>query len=416
MGDINIQWLPWQQEVVEDPSRFKVIAAGRRTGKSYLAACSLILAALDGRKGKVFYVAPTQGQARDVLWDVLWEIAGEIIEHQNINNLALTLAGGNKIYLKGSDRPDTLRGVSLKHLVLDEYAFMKPDVWENILRPALSDQKGTMIAIGTPEGRNHFYEMYLGADEFDDWNAFHYTSFDNPLVDKAEIEHARATLPNYAFQQEFMASFDAKTQGHFKVEDFDYYDKRPHGNYDVYIGIDLAGFKQTGQRKTKKRDDSAIAVVYVSGQGHWYVEDIIHGQWSLDDTCNHIFAAVEKHRPTITGIEKGIAQQAVFSPLQDLMRRTSRIFRLEPLSHGNQKKADRVLWALAGRFENNMIHLKKADWNRTFEDEAGNFPSALVHDDLIDALSYVDQLAQVPYFTNIDAADDFEMLDAVAGY
>ena len=401
---------------MRDKSRFKVIAAGRRTGKSYLAACTLILAALNDKKGKVFYVAPTQGQARDVMWDVLWEIAGDIIEHQNINNLELTLAGGNKIYLKGSDRPDTLRGVSLKHLVLDEYAFMKPDVWENILRPALSDQQGTMIAIGTPEGRNHFYDMYLGANEFEDWTAFHFTSFDNPLVKREEIEHARNTLPNYAFQQEYMASFDAKTQGHFKVEDFDYYEKKPPGNYDVYIGIDLAGFKQEGQRKTKKRDDSAISVVYVNGEGHWYVEDIIHGQWSLDETCQKIFRAVEVHRPRTTGIEKGIAQQAVFSPLKDMMRRTSRVFNLEALSHGNQKKADRVLWALAGRFENNLIHLKKADWNARFEDEAGNFPSVLVHDDLIDSLSYVDQMAQVPYFSHLDLQDDYEALDMVAGY
>jgi phage terminase large subunit-like protein len=99
-----------------------------------------------------------------------------------------------------------------------------------------------------------------------------------------------------------------------------------------------------------------------------------------------------------------------------MMRRTARIFRLEPLSHGNQKKADRVLWALAGRFENGLVHLKKGDWNERFEDEAGNFPSALVHDDLIDSLSYIDQMAQVPYFSGIDAPDEFECLDAVAGY
>jgi len=351
-----------------------------------------------------------------VMWNTIFELANPIIQRSHINNLEITLQGGKTIYLKGADRPDTLRGVSLNHCVLDEFAFMKDDVFSNILRPALSDLKGTALFIGTPEGRNHFYDIYLGAREWKDWREFHYTSFDNPFLDKEEIEHARATLPNYAFQQEYMASFDAKTQGHFAPDGFEYYEKRPNGNYDVYLGIDLAGFKTQGMRKSKKRDDSAISVVYVNGEGHWYVEDIIHGQWSLDETCEKIFAAVEKHRPIITGIEKGIAQQAVFSPLKDMMRRTARVFRLEPLTHGNQKKEDRILWALAGRFENKMIHLKKADWNARFEDEAGNFPSALVHDDLIDSLSYVDQMAQVPYFTNIDAVDDYEMLDAVAGY
>ena len=417
LADVNIDPLDWQREVMLDPARFKVIAAGRRTGKSYLAAFSLILAALNDKPGKVFYVAPTYGQARDVMWDVLWEIAGNIITSQNINNLELTLAGGNKIYLKGSDRPDTLRGVSLKHLVLDEYAFMKPDVWESILRPALSDRQGTMIAIGTPEGRNHFYEMYLGAENFDNWSNFHFTSYDNPKVKKEEIEHARSTLPNYAFQQEYMASFDAKTQGNFKPESFDYYDERPPGRCDVYIAIDLAGFKQSGQRRSKKRDDSAIAIVYVDGQGHWWVEDIQYGQWSLEETVQNIFRAVEAHKPTNTGVEKGIAQQAVFSPLKDAMRRTHRVFRLEPLSHGNQRKEDRILWALAGRFENGMIHLKRGPWNNEFEDQAGNFPSLLVHDDLLDALAYVDQMAQVPYFTGFDQGeDDWDCLDAVAGY
>ncbi len=416
MTELNYTMLPWQEEVLADTSRFKVIAAGRRTGKSHLAAVSLIYKALNSKRGKTFYVAPTQGQARDVMWNTIFELANPIIQRSHINNLEITLQGGKTIYLKGADRPDTLRGVSLNHCVLDEFAFMKEDVFSNILRPALSDLKGTCLFIGTPEGRNHFYDIYLGARQWKDWREFHFTSFDNPFLDKEEIEHARATLPNYAFQQEYMASFDAKTQGHFDVNNFDYYEKRPPGNYDVYIGIDLAGFKQQGQRKSKKRDDSAISVVYVNGEGHWYVEDIIHGQWSLDETCQKIFSAVETHRPRSTGIEKGIAQQAVFSPLKDMMRRTSRVFNLEALSHGNQKKSDRVLWALAGRFENNLIHLKKAEWNTRFEDEAGNFPSALVHDDLIDSLSYVDQLAMTPYFNHVDLQDDYEPFDMVAGY
>ena len=120
MAELNLELLPWQQEVMSSEARFKCIAAGRRTGKSYLAAISLILAALNEKEGKVFYVAPTQGQARDVMWHSIFDIAGDIIERSHVNNLEITLAGGNTIFLKGADRPDTLRGVSLKHLVLDE--------------------------------------------------------------------------------------------------------------------------------------------------------------------------------------------------------------------------------------------------------------------------------------------------------
>lgn len=415
MADLNLELLGWQSEVMEDPSRFKVIAAGRRTGKTHLAAISLILKALDGKDGKVFYVAPTQGQARDTMWHTIFDIANDIIERSHINNLEITLSGGNTIYLKGADRPDSLRGVSLKHLVLDEYAFMKPDVFESILRPALADRKGSLIAIGTPEGRNHFYDMFQGAATWNDWSQFHFTSFDNPLVDKAEIEHARATLPAWAFQQEFMASFDARTGGIFDVDNFLFHDE-PAREGDFYISIDLAGFKHQGQRKAKKRDNSAIAVTRVAPSGKWYVEDIIYGQWSLDETCQKIFDAVEKYRPMKVGMERGIAQQAVMSPLGDLMRRRGRVFHIELLTHGNQKKEDRIAWALEGRFANGMISLKRGAWNERFIDEAANFPSTLVHDDLIDALSYCDQIAQLAYLDGVEIADDWEPLDAVAAF
>ena len=415
MADLNLELLGWQSEVMEDPSRFKVIAAGRRTGKTHLAAISLILKALDGKDGKVFYVAPTQGQARDTMWHTIFDIANDIIERSHINNLEITLSGGNTIYLKGADRPDSLRGVSLKHLVLDEYAFMKPDVFESILRPALADRKGSLIAIGTPEGRNHFYDMFQGAATWNDWSQFHFTSFDNPLVDKAEIEHARATLPAWAFQQEFMASFDARTGGIFDVDNFLFHDE-PAREGDFYISIDLAGFKHQGQRKAKKRDNSAIAVTRVAPSGKWYVEDIIYGQWSLDETCQKIFDAVEKYRPMKVGMERGIAQQAVMSPLGDLMRRRGRVFHIELLTHGNQKKEDRIAWALEGRFANGMISLRRGAWNETFIDEAANFPSTLVHDDLIDALSYCDQIAQLAYLDGVEVADDWEPLDAVAAF
>ena len=396
-------------------ARFKVVAAGRRTGKSYLAAISMIIRALDGKEGKVFYVAPTQGMARDIMWHTIFELAGDIIERSHTNNLEITLAGGNTIFLKGADRPDTLRGVSLKYLVLDEYAFCKPDVFDNILRPALADKQGDMLAIGTPEGRNHFYDMYTGATQWDGWEAFHYTSFDNPLVPKSEIEHARQTLPSYAFHQEFMASFDARTGSLFDPEKFLYHDKAT-ADGDHYISIDLAGFKQQGQRKAKKRDNSAVAVTKVSPDGRWWVEDIIYGQWSLDETCQKIFDAVEKYKPIKVGMERGIAQQAVMSPMSDLMRRRGRLFRVELLTHGNQKKDDRIAWALAGRFENGLVSLRKGEWNERFCDEAANFPSTLVHDDLLDALAYCDQMAQIAYLDGIEVEEDWQALDAVAGY
>ena len=131
--NLEISLLPWQQEVWSDPTRFKVIAAGRRCGKSRYAAYRLIVEALQSDKGHVFYVAETQGQARDVMWQVLMEIGRPVISKAHINNLQITLVNGATISLKGSDRPDTMRGVSLKFVVLDEYGSMKPTVFEEVL-------------------------------------------------------------------------------------------------------------------------------------------------------------------------------------------------------------------------------------------------------------------------------------------
>ena len=246
--DLNVQLLPWQQEVYSDPTRFKVVAAGRRTGKSRLAAWMLIINALQTDKGQVFYVAPTQGQARDIMWQTLMELGNPVISGAHINNLQIKLVNGAMISLKGADRPETMRGVSLKFLVMDEYADMKPDVWEQILRPALADQKGSAMFIGTPMGRNHFYELYKLAELGDDetYKGWHFTSYDNPILDPDEIDTAKKSMSSYAFRQEFMASFEARGSEMFK-EDWVHFGEEPD-DAQYYIAIDLAGFEEVNKK------------------------------------------------------------------------------------------------------------------------------------------------------------------------
>jgi len=416
MTDLNVELLPWQQTVYSDPTRFKVVAAGRRTGKSRLAAWMLIINALQTDKGQVFYVAPTQGQARDIMWQTLLELGNPVITNAHINNLQIKLVNGATISLKGADRPETMRGVSLKFLVMDEYADMKPDVWEQILRPALADQKGSAMFIGTPMGRNHFYELYKMAELGDDetYKGWHFTSYDNPILDPEEINTAKKSMSSYAFRQEFMASFEARGSEMFKEDWVEFGEEPDDAQY--YIAIDLAGFEEVNKKRTKntKLDETAIAVVKVGTDG-WFVENIIHGRWSLDETATKIFQAVRDYEPISVGIERGIAKQAVMSPLTDLMKQYGRFFRVEELTHGNKKKTDRVMWALQGRFENGQIQLKKAEWNNRFMDQLFQFPDPLTHDDLVDALAYIDQLAKVAYTYEFEI-DDHEILDIVAGY
>ncbi len=418
---LNISLLPWQKAVWADQTRFKVIAAGRRCGKSRYAAYRLLVEALGSDKGHVFYVAQTQGQARDVMWSVLMEVGKAVIKTAHINNLQFTLINGATISLKGSDRPDTMRGVSLKFVVLNEYAGMMPTVWEEVLRPALADQKGSAVFIGTPTGRNHFWDLfqYASVSGDPDWKSWHLTSFDNPILDPKEIEAAKKSMSSFAFRQEFMAKFEAKDSELFK-EDWLKWKEEPLGKPlagDYYIACDLAGFEEVGGSTRKSRlDETAIAVVCVGDDGGWYVHDIIHGRWDLHETARKIFSAVATYKPISVGIEKGIAQQAVMSPLKDIMRQRNRFFRVELLSHGNKKKVDRVVWALQGRMENGRITLNKGDWNATFLDQLFQFPSPLTHDDLIDALAYIDQFAVSTYESVLDSLEGWVPIDEDTGY
>jgi predicted phage terminase large subunit-like protein len=418
MTELNVKLLPWQQTVYNNPVRFKVVAAGRRCGKSRLAAWLLIINALQAKSGHVFYVAPTQGQARDIMWGLLLELAHPIISSSHVNNMQIKLINGASISLKGSDRPDTMRGVSLKYLVLDEYADMKPSVWEEVLRPALADQKGECLFIGTPKGRNHFYELYKYAELSDDptYAAWHFTSYDNPLLDPNEIDTAKNSMSSYAFRQEFMASFEALGSEIFKEQWVKFNNEEPdEGEY--YIAVDLAGFADVAvatKAKTRKLDQTAIAIVKANTEG-WWVADIIYGRWDIKKTAQKIFEAVRAYQPVAVGIEKGALRNAVLPYLTDMMKSGQRFFRVEELTHGNKKKTDRVVWALQGRFEHGNIELSEGEWNTEFMDQLFQFPNPLVHDDLVDALSYIDQLAKVSYYVDFDE-DELEIIDQLAGY
>jgi predicted phage terminase large subunit-like protein len=416
--NLDIKLLPWQQQVWNDQSRFKVVAAGRRTGKSRLAAWMLIVEALQADRGNVWYVAPTQGQARDIMWLTLLELGNPVIESSHVNNMQIKLVNGAVISLKGADRPETMRGVSLKFVVLDEYADMKPSVFEQILRPALADLKGKSLFIGTPMGRNHFYELYNYGEKNDDkeYKSWHFTSFDNPLLDPKEIEAAKKSMSSFAFRTEFMASFEAASGGIFKEEWIKIDDEEPKdGRY--FVAVDLAGFENVAAATTAKKkrlDQSAIAIVKITSDG-WWVADIEYGRWDIKQTAQKIFDVVRDYEPVCVGIERGALKNAVLPYLSDLMRKYNSYFRIEDLTHGNKKKTDRITWSLQGRLEHGKITFNEGPWNSELVDELMNFPNAQVHDDLIDALSYIDQIAIAEYTADYEE-EEYVPLDVVSGY
>lgn len=197
-------------------SRFKVIAAGRRFGKTVMACVILFAEALKNKDGIYWLVAPTYGQAKELAWNILLRmIPQEVLSKRpNESELKFSFVNGAEIHLKGADNPDTLVGRGLRGLVIDEVAKIRNNkrVWEQILRPSLSDFQGFCIFISTPQGKDYFWELFMKGqrkqDEFESWQ---FKTSDNPHIQRSEIKAAQDTLNDRYFRQEYEASFEDYT-------------------------------------------------------------------------------------------------------------------------------------------------------------------------------------------------------------
>ena len=198
-----------QFEVFDTNERFRVVVAGRRFGKTFLSIAELIDVAVPKAGSHCWYVAPTYKAAKEIAWDMLIaRIPPEWIRKSNETALTLTLINGSTIALKGAEKPDNLRGRSLDFVVMDEFADMRPEAWYEVIRPSLSDRQGSALFIGTPKGRNHFYDLWTqGADGNPDWHSFQYTTIDGGQVAPEEIEAAKRDLDERTFNQEYNAQF-----------------------------------------------------------------------------------------------------------------------------------------------------------------------------------------------------------------
>ncbi len=416
--ELNIQLHPAQLEIFNSTARFKVVSAGRRFGKSRLAAWLLLINALQSDSKDVFYIGPTFQQAKEIMWSMLKDLGKDVIASAYENTAVLTLVNGRKIHLKGSDRPDTLRGVGLAFVVLDEYASMKPVVWEQIIRPTLADVKGTALFIGTPAGKNHFYDLWNEGlkEDTPEWESFSYTSKDNPYIPAEEIEAARNSMSTMAYRQEFEASFESFTGGIFKEEWFRLGEEPEEGNY--VIAVDPAGFEAVEKErglKGSKLDETAIAIVKID-KDKWWVKDVLHGRWSIKDTANRILKAASVADANTVGIETGSLKNAILPYLQDEMRTNNKFVHIDELRHGGRRKTERITWSLQGRMEHGQITFNQDREWRDFKSQMMDFPNHLAHDDLLDALSYIDQVSLADFAHTIDVEDDWIPEDEIAGY
>jgi phage terminase large subunit len=200
----------------ESSKRWRVIVAHRRAGKTVATVNQLIRSALtcDKPSPRVAYIAPLYKQSKDVAWSYLKEFTRVIPGSEaNESELRVDLPNGGRIRLYGADNPDGMRGIYLDDCVLDEFADMRPRVLPEIIRPALSDRKGSLTIIGTPRGHNDFHKAWQQAQNDPDWYGVMLKASETGLVDAEELTAARKLMTPEQYEQEFECSFEAAIQG-----------------------------------------------------------------------------------------------------------------------------------------------------------------------------------------------------------
>lgn len=254
-----------QKEVALDTHRYRTVCAGRRWGKSVLAQLIVLKWATEN-KGLYWIVSPTYRQGKQIHWRGIQQIIPKAwIKKKNEVELSITLKNDAVIELKGGENPDALRGVKLRGLVVDEIASIRnwDWLWSEVLRPTLTDYQAPAIFISTPKGFNHFYSLYEMGLTSENYKSWKFTSYDNPFINKEEIDDAKEELTEDTFHQEYMADFRKYTGLVYKefqrevhvIEPFDIPEE-----WKIYRGIDFGSTNPT-----------ACLWVAVDGDENWFV-------------------------------------------------------------------------------------------------------------------------------------------------
>jgi len=223
-----------QKAILESQARFRVVMCGRRFGKSELSQIEIVINALKGRN--VAYITPTYKLARTFFEKLSQSVPFE----NNKSELLIKFPNNGSVEFFTGERLDNLRGRKFHFIVIDEASFI-PDLengWLNSIRPTLTDYKGRALFLSTPKGKNFFYSLYLRNG--DDWQSFKFSTYDNPHIDKNEINDAKSQLPEVVFEQEYMANPMENSANPFGNKFITSCVKPLSTNPVAYYGIDLA--------------------------------------------------------------------------------------------------------------------------------------------------------------------------------
>lgn len=285
-----------QAEVARSKARFRVVVAGRRFGKTHLCRGLMLREAARRPNQRIWYIAPSFRMAKQIMWrDLLSAIPRAWLARKpNETELTLWLKNGTEISCKGADNPDSLRGVGLDFVVLDEYQDMRKEVWEECIRPTLANTGGRAVFIGTPKSYNLLHDAYLKGQNPDlpMWASWQFPTIMSPFIPKHEIDQARQDMDPRTFRQEFEASFES-------VSGRVYYpfDRRIHVSKKVefnpklpiWVGMDF------------NIDPMSMVVMQPQSDGSiWIVDEIVQFSSNVDESAAELARRYWRHMKQIT--------------------------------------------------------------------------------------------------------------------
>ncbi len=221
---IKIPYKPreWAKKIHKSDKRWKLIVAHRRAGKTVACLNHLLREALTNKDkdSRYAYIAPTYKQAKQVAWDMLKSFAS-VVPHTKFNEAELRcdLPNGSRITLLGSDNPDSIRGIALWGCIFDEYSQQPSNIFTEIVRPALSDHQGWAIWIGTPKGKNSFYELYKRSMNDKRWMTMMLKASKSKILPKGELKDAKIEMTEDEFNQEYECSFESALKGAYYADE-----------------------------------------------------------------------------------------------------------------------------------------------------------------------------------------------------
>ena len=252
-----------RKNILNDPSRFKVLVCGRRWGKTILSLMYLLKDPFQANERR-WFITPTYKMGKNIVFPTLRQMFSQFNGAKlNETEMSVRFENGAEFAVKGADNEHALRGVELTKCVMDEMAYIKPHVWEEIVYPMLATTEGSVLFIGTPSGYDIMYDLYSRGQSEPNWRSWQFKTIDGGFVSADEIANAKKTMDASVFRQEFEASFE--TTGNRAAWNFD-------RNVHVKKAKELSSYKWWGCDFNVDWMSAVLCTQYTDGTIHYYDE------------------------------------------------------------------------------------------------------------------------------------------------